>query len=100
MKIIDVEIYISQFIDFFEKNLHVNFIKEPRYGFSNYAYPNIILKEGSKNYKPDIVKVWNQIWSGYKADPNGFTTRTVNSGQIYNVNNLCKVGLLNILEVD
>jgi hypothetical protein len=47
-----------------------------------------ILKEGSKNYKPDIVKVWNQIWSGYKSDPNGFTARTVNSGQIYNVNNL------------
>lgn len=47
-----------------------------------------ILKEGSKNYKPDIVKVWNQIWSGYKADPNGFTSEKVNSGQIYNVNNL------------
>ena len=47
-----------------------------------------ILKEGSKNYKPDIVKVWNQIWSGYKADPNKFTSEKVNSGQIYNVNNL------------
>jgi perosamine synthetase len=45
----------SQYIDFFEKNLYVNFIKEPSYGFSNYAYPNIILKEGSKNLRDKIV---------------------------------------------
>ena len=49
-----------------------------------------ILKEGSKNYKPDIVKVWNQIWNGYKSDPNGFIVKTVNSGQIYNVNELMR----------
>jgi hypothetical protein len=47
-----------------------------------------ILKEGSKNYKQDIIKVWNQIWNGYKSDPKSFTSKTVNSGQIYNVNEL------------
>lgn len=47
-----------------------------------------IMKEGSKNYKPDIVKVWNNVWNSYKADPAGFTNKNVNSGQIYNVNAL------------
>ena len=47
-----------------------------------------IMREGSKNYKPDIVKVWNSVWQSYNADPAGFTQRTVNSGQIYNMNEL------------
>jgi perosamine synthetase len=45
----------SQYIDFFKKNDHVNFIKEPSYGFSNYAYPNIILNEGSKSLRDKII---------------------------------------------
>ena len=47
-----------------------------------------IMKEGSKNYKPEIVKVWNNIWASYKANPSAFTNKNVNSGQIYNVNEL------------
>lgn len=47
-----------QYIDFFEKNSHVNFIKEPSYGFSNYAYPNIILKKeiaGGRRLRDKII---------------------------------------------
>lgn len=47
-----------------------------------------ILKEGSKNYKPDILKVWNTIWDSYKKDPTSFTNKTVGSGQMFNVNKL------------
>jgi hypothetical protein len=47
-----------------------------------------ILKEGSKNYKPDILKVWNTIWDSYKKDPASFTNKTVSSGQMFNVNKL------------
>jgi len=47
-----------------------------------------IMKEGSKNYRPEIIKVWNSVWQSYNADPTGFTQRTVNSGQIYNINEL------------
>ena len=47
-----------------------------------------IMKEGSKNYKPEIIKVWNSVWNNYKADPAKFTTKNVNSGQIYNANAL------------
>jgi len=48
-----------------------------------------ILKEGnSKNNKQDIIKVWNQIWNGYKSDSKSFISKTVKSGQIYNLNEL------------
>ena len=45
----------SQYIDFFKKNSHVNFITEPSYGFSNYAYPNIILKDGNNKLRDKII---------------------------------------------
>jgi hypothetical protein len=45
-----------------------------------------ILKEGSKNYKPDIVKVWNQLWNDYKSNPTEFINRHVNAGSIFQLN--------------
>ena len=49
-----------------------------------------ILKEGSKNYLPDIKRVWNSVWQDYKSNPNEFVRKTVRSGQIYNMNNLMR----------
>jgi hypothetical protein len=51
---------------------------------------NKILKEGSKNYRNDIVKVWNSIYEEYKSDPQKFSEEKTSSGQIYNVNELMK----------
>jgi hypothetical protein len=45
-----------------------------------------ILKEGSKNYKPDIVKVWNQLWTGYKSNPDEFISRHSTAGTIFQLN--------------
>jgi hypothetical protein len=45
-----------------------------------------ILKEGSKNYKPDIIKVWNGIWNDYKSNPNEFITRHSTAGTIFQLN--------------
>ena len=45
-----------------------------------------ILKEGSKNYKPDIVKVWNQLWEEYKSNPNEFTNKHTQAGSIFQLN--------------
>jgi hypothetical protein len=35
-------------MQYFENNKYVRFIKEPEYGYSNYSYPNIILKKSNK----------------------------------------------------
>jgi perosamine synthetase len=40
----------------FENNKFVKFVKEPDYGFSNYAYPNIILKKGNKKLRNNLIK--------------------------------------------
>jgi hypothetical protein len=45
-----------------------------------------ILKEGSKDYKPDIVKVWNQLWDEYKSNPNEFTNKHTQAGTIFQLN--------------
>jgi perosamine synthetase len=44
------------YMDFFENNKFVRFIKEPQYGFSNYAYPNIILKNSSRRKRDKLVE--------------------------------------------
>jgi hypothetical protein len=49
-----------------------------------------ILKEGSKNYLPQIKKVWNSIWEQYKNDPTTFIREKTQSGSIYNVNRLLR----------
>ena len=49
-----------------------------------------ILKEGSKNYKPDIVKVWNQLWNEYKTDSPKFITKHVKAGTIFQLNDVMK----------
>ena len=48
----------KEYLNYFDQNEHLRFIKEPSYGFSNYAYPNIILKkrkcnthEGEETYR-------------------------------------------------
>jgi hypothetical protein len=51
---------------------------------------NKVLREGSKNYLPDIKKAWSAIWQDYKSDPNSFIKETVSSGQIYNMNSLMR----------
>jgi len=50
-----------------------------------------ILKEGStpENLK-EIQEVWNNIWTSYKSDPDGFTMETAGSGQIYNLYEVVK----------
>jgi len=44
------------YLDFFENNKYVKFIKEPEYGFSNYGYPNIILKKPSRKKRDKLVE--------------------------------------------
>jgi perosamine synthetase len=38
------------------KNNNINFIKEPKYGFSNCAYPNILIKGGNRKIRDKIIK--------------------------------------------
>jgi perosamine synthetase len=44
------------YLEYFENDKFVRFIKEPDYGFSNYAYPNIILKKGNKKLRNSLIK--------------------------------------------
>lgn len=44
-----------QFMDYFEKDKNVKFIKEPSYAFSNYAYPNITLNKLGKKFRDKLV---------------------------------------------
>jgi perosamine synthetase len=44
-----------EFMDYFENNKYVKFIKEPEYAFSNYGYPNITLKKGNKKIRDKLV---------------------------------------------
>jgi perosamine synthetase len=45
----------KEYIKYFENNEHVRFIKEPEYGYSNYGYPNIILKKSNKKRRDQLV---------------------------------------------
>ena len=45
----------KEYIKYFENNEHVRFIKEPEYGYSNYGYPNIILKKSNKKKRDQLV---------------------------------------------
>jgi perosamine synthetase len=45
----------KKYIQYFEKNKYVSFIKEPEYGYSNYGYPNIILKKSNKKKRDQLV---------------------------------------------
>lgn len=44
-----------QYLDHFEKDKNIKFIKEPTYGFSNYAYPNITLNNLGKKIRNKLV---------------------------------------------
>lgn len=44
------------YMDFFENNKYVRFINEPEYGFSNYGYPNIILKNSNRKKRDKLVE--------------------------------------------
>jgi perosamine synthetase len=44
------------YIRYFENNKYVRFIEEPAYGFSNYGYPNIILKKPNKKKRDKLVQ--------------------------------------------
>jgi perosamine synthetase len=46
----------KQYIEYFENNKYVKFIKEPEYGYSNYAYPNIIINKGNKKLRNNLIK--------------------------------------------
>jgi perosamine synthetase len=46
----------KEYLEFFENNKYVKFIKEPEYGYSNYAYPNIIINKGNKKLRNDLIK--------------------------------------------
>jgi perosamine synthetase len=46
----------KKYIEYFENNKYVRFIKEPEYGYSNYAYPNIVLKNGNKKLVALLLK--------------------------------------------
>jgi perosamine synthetase len=46
----------KKYIEYFDNNKYVTFIKEPEYGYSNYAYPNIILKKGNKKLISMLLK--------------------------------------------
>jgi perosamine synthetase len=45
----------KKYIEYFENNKHVRFIKEPEYGFSNYGYPNIILTKSNKKKRNQLI---------------------------------------------
>ena len=44
-----------KYMQYFENNKYVRFIKEPDYGYSNYSYPNIILKKSNKKKTNQLV---------------------------------------------
>ena len=46
----------KEYLNYFDQNEHLRFIKEPSYGFSNYAYPNIILKKSNKKKRDQLVR--------------------------------------------
>jgi perosamine synthetase len=46
----------KKYIEYFDNNKYVRFIKEPEYGYSNYAYPNIILKKRNKKLISMLLK--------------------------------------------
>jgi perosamine synthetase len=46
----------KKYIDLFENNKFVKFVKEPTYGYSNYGYPNIILKNHNKKTRNKLVE--------------------------------------------
>ena len=46
----------KEYMEYFENNKYVSFIKEPEYGFSNYGYPNIILKKSNKKKRDKLIK--------------------------------------------
>jgi perosamine synthetase len=45
----------KKYMQYFENNKYVRFIKEPDYGYSNYSYPNIILKKSNKKKRNQLV---------------------------------------------
>jgi perosamine synthetase len=45
----------KKYMQYFENNKYVRFIKEPEYGYSNYSYPNIILKKSNKKKRNQLV---------------------------------------------
>ena len=45
----------KKYMQYFENNKDVRFIKEPEYGYSNYSYPNIILKKSNKKKRNQLV---------------------------------------------
>jgi perosamine synthetase len=45
----------QEYINYFDNNEHIKFIKEPSYAFSNYAYPNITLKKNNKKFRDKIL---------------------------------------------
>lgn len=56
-KIVKIKRNIAkQYIRYFENNEHFRFITEPEYGHSNYAYPNIILKNSNKKKRNQLVQ--------------------------------------------
>ena len=46
----------KEYMEYFENNKYASFIKEPDYGFSNYGYPNIILKKSNKKKRDKLIK--------------------------------------------
>jgi len=46
----------KKYIEYFKDNKYVRFIKEPEYGYSNYGYPNIILKKSNKKKRDQLVQ--------------------------------------------
>ena len=45
----------KKYMQYFENNKDARFIKEPEYGYSNYSYPNIILKKSNKKKRDQLV---------------------------------------------
>jgi len=45
----------KEYLEYFENNKYVKFIKEPDYGYSNYGYPNIIINESNKKRRNRLV---------------------------------------------
>jgi len=55
-KIVKIKRNIAkQYLNFFENNEFVRFVKEPTYAYSNYGYPNIILKKPNKSKRDKLV---------------------------------------------
>ena len=45
----------KMYLEHFESDKFVRFVKEPDYGYSNYGYPNIILKKGNKKLRNNLI---------------------------------------------